>query len=186
MCLNTFSSLICASFWKCWFLARAQFICKHNRLNAFLFNYAQQRATDGSPTSIAGVLYLINVSFLSFSGNICVESPLCLLCRVSYFTHSSSSIAFLWARCDREGSFGMMCCYEAHLHHVKVVGITVQMPHNGAPDCRSIHLCLGQSGITHSCTINIHRSHSGIKNEDYLTKCGLIFFLPLCLLLCCR
>lgn len=69
----------------------------------------------------------------------------------------------------------MMCCYEAHLHHVKVVGITVQMPHNGAPDCRSIHLCLGQSGITHSCTINIHRSHSGIKNEDYLTKC---YFFP--------
>ena len=71
----------------------------------------------------------------------------------------------------------MMCCYQAHLYHVKVVGITVQMPHNGAPDCRTIHLCPGQSGITRLCTVNIHRIHSGIKNEDYLTKCGFIYFL---------
>lgn len=70
----------------------------------------------------------------------------------------------------------MMCCDKARFYHVKVVGITVQMPHNGAPDCCTIHLCLGQKGITQSFTINIHRDHFGIKNEDYLSEYTFIFF----------
>lgn len=76
----------------------------------------------------------------------------------------------------------MMCCYWAHLYHVKVAGITVQMPHNGASDCCSIHLCQGQSGITHSFTINIHRDHFGIKNEDYSSEYGFIFFPFVCVI----
>lgn len=42
----------------------------------------------------------------------------------------------------------MMCGSKAHLYHVKVVGITVQMPPNGAAGCRSIRLCPGQQEIT--------------------------------------
>lgn len=97
----------------------------------------------------------------------CVFTPLCLLYHISYFTHNCSSIAFLWVRCDREGSFGMMCCYKAHLYRVKVVEIAAQMPHNGAPDCCTIHLCQGQQGITF--TINIHRDHLAVRNGDYLS-----------------
>lgn len=113
----------------------------------------------------------------------CVFTPLCSLYLISYFTHNSSSIAFLWVRCDREGSFGVMCCYRARLHHVKVAGITAQMPHNGASDRCSIHLCQGQLGITRSFTTNIHRDHFGIKNEDYSSEYGFIFS-PLCVCHC--
>lgn len=67
----------------------------------------------------------------------------------------------------------MMCCYKAHLYHVKVVGITLQMPHNGAHACSSIHLCQAQQGLTHSFTINIHLR---IKYEDYFSKRAFIFF----------
>lgn len=65
---------------------------------------------------------------------------------------------------DDEGSFGSMCCSAAHLHHVKVAGITLLMPHNGSV---SEHL-----GITRCCTKHI-RHHLGIKDEDYSPEYGV-------------
>lgn len=79
----------------------------------------------------------------------------------------------------------MMCSYKAHLYHMKVAGIIVQMPHNGAPDCCSIQLCLHQEGITHPSTINIQRDQFGIKEEDYLSEYGFTFS-PLCVCNCAQ
>lgn len=56
----------------------------------------------------------------------------------------------------------------AHLYHEKVVGIMVQMLHNGAADCCSLHLRPGQLGSP-SFTRN-NRAHLGIKEEDYLSS----------------